>query len=188
MTRRIMRILLATAIWAGAATAVLAHSFNLGVIAPDDAALRADLRAAFLIASEERDGHANEESEGHLGGLDVYLSFLTPGATSAAPVPDVLAATLEGTDTDTAEALSAALGAAYLGPPNASATAEGQTFLQQPSSPGLAPFAARYAEATGRQPDTGAQAMYITARRVALAVRLLGGVDDRAALAAIMAQ
>lgn len=53
-----------------------AHSFGVALVtqaavvseAPDQ-----EIRRGFMLATRERDGHANETSDGHLGGLDVYV-------------------------------------------------------------------------------------------------------------------
>jgi len=39
---------------------------------------------AFLLASGERDRHEAEESDGHLGGLDVYIRVFEINANDAA--------------------------------------------------------------------------------------------------------
>ncbi len=73
-----------TAIWsavlAGAVSmilsgTVLAHSFTaaLLVVGQDREASLAEARRGFLLAADERDGHANETSDGHLGGVDVQV-------------------------------------------------------------------------------------------------------------------
>lgn len=57
----------------------IAHRFNVALIIPLTAA-EADrgrqYREGFMLATTERDGHPNEESDGHLGGLDVYVSVI----------------------------------------------------------------------------------------------------------------
>ena len=53
-----------------------AHSFKLALVAPmsgASAAIGKHFREGILLATRERDGHQNEESDGHLGGLDVYI-------------------------------------------------------------------------------------------------------------------
>ena len=55
---------------------VYAHSFTVALIAPSSGAnmeIGVHVRDGFLRATRERDSHPNEESDGHLGGLDVYL-------------------------------------------------------------------------------------------------------------------
>ena len=57
-----------------AATPTLAHSFDVDIVFPQSAtaAARDNFVREFRRASAERDSHAGEESDGHLGGLDVY--------------------------------------------------------------------------------------------------------------------
>jgi hypothetical protein len=53
-----------------------AHSFNVGLVIALSEQSDANIRQArdgFLLATRERDSHPDEESDGHLGGLDVYL-------------------------------------------------------------------------------------------------------------------
>ncbi len=59
-----------------------AHSFKLALIAPmsgTNAAIGRHFRDGILLATRERDGHQNEESDGHLGGLDVYIVLIDGG-------------------------------------------------------------------------------------------------------------
>ena len=54
----------------------LAHDFKVGLLAPlsgADAAAGREAVNGFKLAASERDGHPDEEADGHLGGLDVYL-------------------------------------------------------------------------------------------------------------------
>jgi hypothetical protein len=54
----------------------LAHRFAVAVVAPftgPDAGRGGRLLEGFLLATRERDGHAREESDGHLGGLDSHV-------------------------------------------------------------------------------------------------------------------
>ena len=56
--------------------AALAHDFKVGFLAPlsgMDAAAGSEAMNGFRLAAAERDGHPDEEADGHLGGLDVYL-------------------------------------------------------------------------------------------------------------------
>ena len=74
---RVLAIILAIASPATiASTDALAHSFKVGLIAPiagADSDVGGQARDGFRLATKERDGHSNEESDGHLGGLDVYI-------------------------------------------------------------------------------------------------------------------
>jgi hypothetical protein len=52
---------------------VSAHSFNLVFIAPLTSISGQSALKGFLLATREQDSHENEESDGHLGGLDSYI-------------------------------------------------------------------------------------------------------------------
>lgn len=78
----------------------LAHEFTaaLLVLGENRETRLAEAVQGFLLAADERDGHAGETSDGHLGGVDVHLPPLPLEAAnlvtglSGAPVdpPDVL--------------------------------------------------------------------------------------------------
>ena len=55
---------------------VQAHSFKVGLLVPMSGGKSDAGRQAlngFLLATGERDAHRDQESDGHLGGLDVYM-------------------------------------------------------------------------------------------------------------------
>jgi hypothetical protein len=54
-------------------SAASAHSFNLVFIAAFSEMSGQSALNGFLLATREQDGHENEESDGHLGGLDSYI-------------------------------------------------------------------------------------------------------------------
>ena len=166
-----------------------AHEFELLLLAPDNAATAEidDMRAAFLIASHERDDHPNETSEGHLGGLDVQLTLLPldrAGSADAAPV--VVAAPFALATEPRVAALAAGGGAAILDRAMLAALPVA-VLLAGNAAAGLGPFADRYRAETGRAPSNAAEAAYLSARVVDMAIRPLGSVDDRAALRRSMA-
>lgn len=70
--RLLLALLLLLLLPAGA----LAHDFKVGLLVPlsgKDAAAGSAAVNGFKLAAAERDGHPDEEADGHLGGLDVYL-------------------------------------------------------------------------------------------------------------------
>ncbi|MEC5289097.1 hypothetical protein VSX64_00270 [Aurantimonas sp. C2-6-R+9] len=165
------------------------HSFTTVLIVPPDTpdAARSEIVAAFLLAADERDGHADEESDGHLGGLDVYLVPVRAGelADIANAAPDVIAALLPveaGLD-DVAQAT----GAVMVGPLDPDGATAG-AFLRGAAGNELAPFAKRFVAEMGKAPGDGAIASYLVARRIDEAIRELGGVDDRERLRALLSQ
>ncbi len=65
--------------------AVWAHSFNLGFIIPlSGPRLESGQQAldGFLLATTEEDGHPDETSDGHLGGLDSHVLKVDSGTDS----------------------------------------------------------------------------------------------------------
>ncbi len=178
MTRQILLV----AAWLMAfAPVAWAHSFNVVMVVPDDLTpgLRDDMAVGFLVASQERDGHANEESDGHLGGLDVYITLapVSDHARIKAADPDILALPLAG-EAQSGDAVI--LRAMDANSPQAAG------FLNSAAGGGFAPFATRFSDRAGRTPGTEATAAYLAARRIDLAVRQLQGVDDRAKLADLL--
>lgn len=84
----------------GSVQAAVAHEFTAVLIAPAEPDRRAAMVAALLLASAERDGHPDETSEGHLGGIDVQLEVLGAGEYDQLAVlaPEVLLTPLEDID------------------------------------------------------------------------------------------
>lgn len=164
-----------------------AHSFNAVLIVPKDAS-QADERSmidAFLVASEETDGHADQESDGHLGGLDVYLTPVRGMAWDkiSAASPDFVVLNAANED-----ALAPSGVATVLVRPVAPSAQKAQTFLAAPADPGLASFAQRFETRAARAPTLSDQATYIAARQIDAAVRAQDGVGDPGALQAAVDQ
>ena len=182
------RTLVATAsLLLASAGGAMAHSFSVGLLMPgaqDEARLTSAVRG-FLVASAERDGHSDETSDGHIGGLDVDIVPLL------GPNP-VAMKELKGASADQFDLIVS------LGGP-APDMASGQTPVTIVLEAGTLPenwssaagpnsFANRYRAAYGAEPDQAAASGYNAARRIERAVRPLGGVDDRDALAAALAK
>ena len=156
----------------------LAHSFSTAMLLPADLAddpLQEDLMQAFLLASEERDGHSNETSNGHLGGLDVYISFVTTLTASDLSSADIIALPLAGVRGPDRDDIIT------IGPPDLTSQAA-RALLEAPADPALPAFKQRFLSATGHMAGNEAQAVYVTARMIAEAVRKAGGIDDPARL------
>ncbi len=63
-----------------------AHRFNVAFVAPASGPMALpgkQARDGFMLATTERDAHPAQESDGHLGGLDVYVKLVDPGKTPA---------------------------------------------------------------------------------------------------------
>ena len=60
---------------------VSAHSFKVALVASvsgPKAGPGKHARDGFMLATTERDSHPDQESDGHLGGLDVYVTLIDP--------------------------------------------------------------------------------------------------------------
>lgn len=176
---------LVPALWMNLPGVASAHSFTAALLVTGEGreARLAEAVRGFLLAADERDGHANETSDGHLGGVDVQVL----------PLPREAAGRIEGlvgTPGDPADVVI------VLGPEPAAGEAarahqSASTVLQQAELPaewnrgdGTDGFVARYLLAYGTAPGVMAATAYHAARRLDLAVRPLDGVVPQAALEA----
>jgi hypothetical protein len=174
---------LAAAIWIALSGIASAHSFTaaLLVVGEDREESLAEAVRGFLLAADERDGHADETSDGHLGGVDVHVL----------PLPRDAAGLVEGLLGTSGEPPDLVV---VLGPePAAGATArahqsEGIVLVQDVLPAGwegeiqMDSFAARYRLAHGTAPSAMAATAYHAARRLDAAIRPLDGVNPQAAL------
>lgn len=168
---------------------VRAHSFNVGFMAPLAGPSAHQGRQAldgFLLATRERDGHAFEESDGHLGGLDSYVIRIDSGGGAEA-VRGQLDELLRGEELVflTGVSVPETLAAAGVMPDN------NQSILVDPlgsavyRSAASAPeslvtmdgmlFSAAFREAYGYDPDVNAIGGYVAARFIAAAVSAAEG-------------
>ncbi len=163
------------------ATPAEAHSFRVGFVAPASgprASIGASARDGFMLATRERDGHSDEESDGHLGGLDVYLLIIDSGEGR----DSVLAKIRELVEGRQIEFLTGIV------PPELAAGIHSRTRGGRPyfvdtevlsgsnvSTMDGAPFAAAFAAMYGRAPDRAAFRGYGAARRIDRAVRAVAG-------------
>ncbi|MBA3909938.1 MAG: hypothetical protein C0524_08620 [Rhodobacter sp.] len=162
-----------------------AHSFTaaLLVFGENREASLAEAVRGFLLAADERDGHASETSDGHLGGVDVQIL----------PLPRDAAGLVEGLIGSPVEPADVVI---VLGPEPAASEAareylSASTVLMQAMLPEgwdsddrMDDFAARYRLAYGTAPGVMAATAYYAARRLDVAVRPLDGVSPQAALQA----
>jgi hypothetical protein len=195
MSRQYQRFLFArSAVWFAvvlastllAAAPALAHRFNVAILAPAAGVADPDFnqfRSGFMLATTERDAHANEESDGHLGGLDVYVALIDETAPLG---PDALEAEIVVVYSARTQAglimAVQARGIPILMMP-------GDTpFERAPGSAAVSAFSGAYVNAYGTQPTVFSAHGYTAARRIDEAVRAQGGVADRTALLASFGQ
>ena len=72
----------------------LAHRFNVTLVIPKSNAASVQGRQfldGFMLATTERDSHPDQESDGHLGGLDVYVAVIDGRGDVAADIGRVAA-------------------------------------------------------------------------------------------------
>ncbi len=177
--------LLAAPFLALAALPAAAHSFQT-VIMPADSQSAEEwvvhFREGFLLASEERDSHAAQESDGHLGGVDVYLNDLLPteDMDGFAPPPEI--AILPGPDAQLPDGWDKTASMVLPAAEEDRITPRDRTYLDRAAEPALAPFARRFEERAGRSPGSVETAGYLAGRRIDAALREAGGATDFAAL------
>jgi hypothetical protein len=179
----VKRFFLVVSVWMALSGNALAHSFTAALIVVGDnrEAGLAEAVRGFLLAADERDGHANETSDGHLGGVDVHVLPLPRDA--AGLVEDLIGKPTEPGDV-----------VVVLGTEPAASEAvrkyqSNSTVLLQVVLPvgwdsdvGTDSFVARYRLAYGTAPGLMAATGYHAARRLDVAIRPLDGVIPRAAL------
>lgn len=165
--------------------AAQAHSFNVLLLLPlsgPDSEAGAQSRNGFMLATTERDSHPDQESDGHLGGLDVYVSTFDTESSPVAgpPTPadggafDVIAvlAGQEASDYPWLESL-----------PGAKLYPRPTPFTQGSNSePAVTAFTEAFQRQYGVTPSADAAQGYDAARRIDAAVREEGGVSNPAAL------
>ena len=171
------------ALWIGMSGVASAHSSTaaLLVVGEDREASLAEAVRGFLLAADERDGHANETSDGHLGGVDVHVLPLprdaagfVEGLTGTPGVPPDVVVVLGP------EPAASAAGRAY--PPERTVLVQDVLPAGWEGESQMDGFAARYRLAHGTAPSAMAATAYHAARRLDAAIRPLDGVSPHAAL------
>lgn len=167
-----------------AVSSAAAHQFTAAILVVGEQreTRLAEAVRGFLLAADERDGHAGETSDGHLGGVDVQILPLQSEAagqvTGLAGNPKPPASFVVVTDPE-AEAGQALDG---LGPETVRLR-HGALPQGWFGDEGAGSFAARYRRAYGSAPTEAAAQGYNAARRLDLAIRPLDGITPQPALA-----
>ncbi len=169
-----------------------AHSFNVALLVSPSSAAANDggqIRDGFVLATRERDGHRDEESDGHLGGLDVYLFLIDDrdnplaGARSLLEqrTIDILAVIGPDNLVETIRPLTAGSQTILLAPGQTPFSASSATSTAT-ETPAVRAFIEAFKAEFGYLPAQSAARGYTAARRIAAAVRAQGGVSDKSAL------
>lgn len=175
-----------------------AHSFNVALVIPLSGPFSADgktFREGFMLATKERDGHPDEESDGHLGGLDVYLHTADIHDARLAGLKsllkkraiDIIVPT--GSNRSIDETILSFVGgdSVLLTPGRVQLPDSTQPGIPERSSKVTA-FNSAFEKEYGYQPSASAAHGYNAARRIDAAVRSLGGVADKPLLQSVLKQ
>jgi hypothetical protein len=159
-----------------------AHRFNVALVIPMTSAGNNQGRQyleGFMLATSERDSHADEESDGHLGGLDVYVTVIDAlGDVSTEFERIVSQAEINIVAAFGSEELLFLVGK-LVERERLVLLLPAQTPFPQSDMPAVAAFAFAYENQYGGRPSTQAAQGYNTARRIDVAVRAQGGIDDK---------
>ena len=166
-----------------------AHRFHVALVIPlsSIAAVQGHrFREGFVLATTERDGHPDEESDGHLGGLDVYIRAIDAQGDVRAELGRIVS---QG-QADIVVAFGAEKTLPLIGKIIDGTTAillpPGQFAYAESGLP--AEFILAYERKYGAAPSLQAAQGYSAARRIDMAVRAQGGVDDTASLLRIFSE
>lgn len=167
------------AIVAGTPETAMAHSF---IVALDATAVDRPVQLTSAIqgmrlAAGERDSHDAETSDGHLGGIDLFIRVeptkAAEGITWLRGAPNEAATiVVDFSESESALSHTQNSGAVVIRPGILPATRMG--FVEAPATG----FIARFRAAYGTAPDRQAAQGYNAALRIDRAVRDLGGVQD----------
>ena len=144
------------------------------------------------VAGREADGHSDKESDGHLGGLDVYvlpIDYAAGTASTLARVRELVER--EGVEILTALADPHTMAAIRHAAAETEAVVIELSAEAAPTSdagdPAAAAFAATFERDYGYRPSRHAFAGYAAARLIDRAIRALGGdLSERQALLAAL--
>lgn len=174
-----------------AAGPAAAHEFTAAILSVGEGreARLAEAVRGFLLAAEERDGHAGQTSDGHIGGVDVNILPLPAeaaggvGDLNGRPDATPHVVVVVGPEKDASAAMTeASANSAVLRPGALPARAVWTDAAAADS------FAERYRSAYGTAPTEAAAEGYNAARRLELAIRPLDGTEPRAELASALAK
>ncbi len=166
------------------ANSAMAHRFNTTIVLADsdkDSPLGKDFSAGFMLATTEQDGHPDEESDGHLGGLDVYVTVIDQ-KQGASELEQIVASGEAGIVVVYGSETTFPTIAKTVEGNNASLMLPGKSPFSDPKLPGVSAFIENYTKAYGKKPTAVAADGYNAARRVDVAIRINDSADDIAAI------
>ena len=158
-----------------------AHRFNVALVIPlsgSTAENGEQIRQGFLLATTQRDAHANEESDGHLGGLDSYVSVIDANGDVAAEITRILSGDQINIVASFASDRTQGLIDTLLAGKNIALLQSGPTPFGNKNLPAVSGFISTYSQAYGINPSAAAARGYNAARRIDVAVRAQSGIND----------
>lgn len=167
-----------------------AHSFNVGLLLGERETISGDrdpMSDGFLLAAQERDSHPGQESDGHLGGLDVYLFTVEAARDPLQQVQallernpiDILVIAGPIAGMETLRSIAANTGTVVIAPGQVPFPAIPRS---APRKPAIGAFVTAFEREYGYAPTMRAAQGYNAARRIDAAVREQGGVSDKTTL------
>ena len=173
------------------ATPAITHSFNVALViqlsTPDSNRGR-EIYEGFMLATAERDSHPDQKSDGHLGGLDVYVTVIDEQEGAGVKIRHlaergevtIVAAFTSKSALSSIQKTLAGKEVALLLP--------GHAPVLNSDLPAVTAFKSAYKRRFGRSPSIHAAQGYNAARRIDKAVRAQGGIDDLAAIVQALTQ
>jgi hypothetical protein len=170
---------------AGAINPTLAHSFNVALVVPQSGTTSGQGREivdGFMLATEERDSHPDQESDGHLGGLDVYVIVIEENGDTTAMIEGAI----EQGEVDIVAIFVSdkilSLVREHLDRRKVALLLPGQSPFAKSDLPEVAVFKSAYERKYSAMPSIFAAQGYNVARRIDAAVRAQSGVGNKALL------
>ena len=158
-----------------------AHRFYVALVIPFSNAVAdqgRQYRQGFMLATTERDSHPDEESDGHLGGLDVYVSVIDSQGDIRTEIERIVSQGRIDIVVAIGSEKTLSLVGNLLDGGNIALLAPGQTPFSQSDMPAVVAFTAAFENQYGGRPSAQAAHGYNAARRIDVAVRTQGGADD----------
>ena len=158
-----------------------AHSFNVSLLIPPSKQGQ-QIQEGFMLATKEQDSHPDQESDGHLGGLDVYINVIRGQGDVAAAIRKAVKPGESDILVAIADDATISLVKENLDDEKVVVLTPGQSPFSNTDLQAVKAFNSAYESEYGTKPSSRSAQGYNAARRIARAVRVQGGVEDRALL------
>lgn len=175
----ILTSVLLSSIYAGNA---MSHEFGVALVISANKEQGKQFIEGFLLATAERDSHPNEESDGHLGGLDVYVTIFDPISINTDTGKQILIDSIKEKNisivvTDEAGSIPVDVMGEIANHPVAILNRGKMQFTNKQNS-GVAAFYENFEKRYAKNPSSNAARGYNAARRIDFAVRPLDSTNE----------